>query len=73
MRAIEFLAETHSGILKLPESLKDWHDRPVKVILMRDEEVAKKTASRESLRVFFAQFNVDLSNFKFDRDEANER
>ncbi len=33
--------------------------------------VVPKTA--EEIAAFFNSFNVDLTNFKFDRDEANER
>ena len=28
---------------------------------------------RQALREYYSRFNVDLSNFKFDRDELNER
>lgn len=37
------------------------------------EEKKVNDASADSLQSFYGQFQIDLSNFKFDRDLANER
>ena len=36
---------------------------------MSKEQLSK----RDELMNFFAKFNADLSNYRFDRDEANDR
>ena len=38
-----------------------------------DQEVLDQERRLEEIRAFFSQYQLDLSNFKFDREEANER
>ena len=42
----------------------------IDVRLVDDDDDARR---RQELHDFFMQHQVDLSDFKFDRDEANER
>ena len=62
---------------------KNWVGKPVTIFY--DEEVIEtkvqaneeigdyKKKSLEEAKAFFNSINLDFSNFKFDRDEANER
>ena len=62
---------------------KDWVGKPVTIFY--DEEVIErkvqaseeiddyKKKSFEEVKEFYNSIRLDFSNFKFDRDEANER
>jgi hypothetical protein len=65
MCAVEFEADIVSEFLRIPnfEQLKNKH---VRVVI---EEEAVKTAPVRRL----SALQLDTSNFKFDRNEANER
>lgn len=56
--------EKQAEVLDFIEFLKTRHPRA-------GETAMPKTA--EEIEQFFRSFNVDTSNFKFDRDEANAR
>jgi len=66
----------HKIIVELPEN---FNAKEVDVIILPSEEDEKKltdvelTEWRKSLVEEFSQFNVDLSNFKFNRDELYDR
>jgi len=53
-------------------------DRPVsipqkkKVTVTIDEELPVSTAKRDARRAIFDKCRLDLTNFKFNRDEAND-
>ncbi|MDM8562759.1 hypothetical protein QUF54_05335 [Candidatus Marithioploca araucensis] len=37
MPAIDFNCYASSGIIKIPESDRDWYDKPITVVLLRQE------------------------------------
>ncbi|HID99829.1 MAG TPA: hypothetical protein EYP59_06030 [Thiotrichaceae bacterium] len=43
MQAIEFTYESHNGIIKVPEQYKDWFKKPIRVILLAQEQAYKMT------------------------------
>jgi len=65
MYAVEFKTKIDNGVVKIPIQYDEIRkiDDNIKVILMIDE-VKKRELNAISL---------DLSDFKFDRDEAHER
>ncbi len=71
MQAIEFETVSKDGIIKIPDSYQDFISKPLKVILLRADEPEK--TSPDKVDEFFDGINIDLSEYKFDRDEANER
>lgn len=75
MQAIEFLADSRNGIIRIPECYREWHAAPVKVILLRDASSACRAddEQRGALHRFFAQFNADLTNYHFNREDAHAR
>ena len=40
---------------------------------MREDNLLIENVRQQELKAFFAEYNRDLSGFKFDREEANER
>jgi len=67
MQTYTFDSEIRNGAIILPEKYKDISAGEVRVILQRngpDQPKAKKT---------YNAIELDISGFKFDREEANAR
>jgi len=75
MQTIEFESRSYNGIIEIPKIHKEWYDRTVKVILLTETEpeIRDRDTDKSELMRFFFFFNADLTDYKFDRDEANER
>lgn len=68
MQAVEFKSKPHDNVVDLPPDLCDWNNRPVRVILLADEEDA-----RPDISPAFTAISLKTRDFRFDRDEANAR
>jgi len=75
MQTIEFESRSYNGIIEIPKIHKEWYDRTVKVILLTETEpeIRDRDTDKSELMRFFDNFNADLTGYKFNRDEANER
>lgn len=75
MQTVEFESKSYNGIIQIPVIHKEWYDRPVKVILLTDTKLknSSKDSDKSELIGFFDRFNADLTGYRFNRDEANER
>jgi hypothetical protein len=60
-----------NGKIELTDEEKPQVRQEVQVILNTDN--SEEFEKGKDLRSFFDQFQLDLSHFKFDREEANER
>ncbi|NPV01264.1 MAG: hypothetical protein HPY53_07770 [Brevinematales bacterium] len=60
-----------NGKIELTDKEKPQGRQEVQVILNTGS--SNESHSSENLRSFFNQFQFDLSHFKFNREEANER
>lgn len=70
MQAIEFKTETHNGIIKLPYQFQQWNNKPVKVILLIEDEIESIQAND---KYRFDAVALNTKSFHFDREQANER
>lgn len=68
MHTIEFEAQTHDGIVQIPPQYKAWQNKTVHVILLEQEE---KQAPVQTPQFTAAALNT--RNYRFDREQANER
>jgi len=68
MQAVEFKSKPHDNVVDLPPNLRDWNNRPVRVILLADEE-----SSHAAISNVFKAISLKTRDFRFDRDEANAR
>lgn len=68
MQAVEFKSQAHDNVVDLPPNLRDWNNRPVRVILLAHEEAALPSTGNT-----FKAISLKTRNFRFDRDEANAR
>jgi hypothetical protein len=72
MKAIEFSGNIKDGILKIPKKLlPNVSDRSVRIIILVEEQQSPR--KKPSLKNRFKSLKLDTRDFKFDRDEANER
>jgi hypothetical protein len=67
MYAIEFETQTHNGIVQIPPQYQAWQNKAVHVILLETE----KQVSAQTPR--FTAAALKTRNFRFDREQANER
>ncbi len=68
MHAIEFEAQTHDGVVQIPPQFQDWQNKTVHVILLESEE--KNALARIPQ---FTAAAIKTRNYRFDREQANER
>ena len=69
MQAVEFMSKPHDNVVDLPPpNLRDWNKRPVRVILLADEE-----GSGPAISNAFKVISLKTRNYRFDRDDANAR
>jgi hypothetical protein len=68
MQAVEFKSKPHDNVVDLPHNLRDWNNRPVRVILLAEEETVPTPVGGT-----FKAVSLKTRDFRFDRDEANAR
>ncbi|SFR60208.1 hypothetical protein [Thiomicrospira sp. ALE5] len=77
MAAIEFKTTALGEHIDIPEKFKSLFKKPVKITVRLDENNEAQPSHIElnyaELKKVFGEINLDLSEFKFDREQANER
>jgi len=73
MQVIEFKAKSYDGLINIPDTYKDWYNNTVRVVLLREPKPLPQETDNTELKRFFDQFNADLTGYRFNREEANER
>ena len=83
MYAIEFITSIKNGIVHIPDQYKELQQKESVKILILVEEPGKdilhsinninKPKTSDNTENFFDKFQIDLTDYKFNRDEANER
>ena len=77
MKSIKFSTKTKDGIIVIPKKYQQKITNPVEVTLNYKEISAKakvrKIIKKNESDAFFNSFRIDLSRFKFNRDEASQR
>ncbi len=68
MNAIEFETQTHNGIVEIPPEYQAWQNKTVRVILLEPDE---KQSLAKTPR--FTAVTLKTQNYRFDREQANER
>jgi hypothetical protein len=74
MNAIEFNVLAKGDVVKIPYQYSGWHNKSLRVILLSESsDNTNNVLSSEEIKAFFASKQLDLQNYKFDREEANAR
>ncbi len=68
MYAIEFEAQAHDGIVQIPAQYQAWKNKNVHVILLEAEETHALAKTPQ-----FTAAALKTRNYRFDREQANER
>jgi hypothetical protein len=69
MQAIEFHSIVNNGVIPIPEQYKDKILNSVKVIVFPTDTKQAKGKKKTP----FHCIGIDMTGFKFDREEVNER
>jgi len=72
MNAIEFETISHDGKIDIPQKYSEWFEKPVKVILLSQENLTIQQ-QKDQAKTFFQNMQLDLTEYQFDREEANGR
>ena len=70
MQAFEFTSVTENGVIPIPELYRNKITDAVRVIVLTQD--AKKERGTKKQKTFH-NIGIDMSGFKFNREEANER
>jgi len=73
MQVIEFKSKLNDGLISIPDIYKDWYNNTVRVVLLREPKHLPQETDSTELQRFFDEFNADLTGYRFNREEANER
>jgi len=77
MKSIKFSTKTKDGVIIIPKKYQSKITNPVEVTLHYKDITSKSKVTRiikkNEIDSFFNNFRIDLSGFKFNRDEANQR
>ena len=73
MQAIEFNCKVDNRLINIPEIYKDWYNNTVRVVLFREPKPLPQETDSTELQRFFDEFNADLTGYRFNREEANDR
>jgi hypothetical protein len=66
MSAIDFNCYTSSGIIKIPENYQDWYDKPIRVILLREESTNISISKPSPRPIGLAKDKFQVSPHFFD-------
>jgi len=69
MQAVEFETKIENGVIPIPFQYRNDFSDNVKVILLSEDKVEKKP--REKKKIHY--IGIDMTGYKFDREEANAR
>ena len=72
MEAYEFQTAVNDGVIRIPVKYRNKLSGKVKVILMRENDIRKKTNNKKT-KADFPYFAIDTTGYVFNREEANER
>ncbi|MDR1626327.1 MAG: hypothetical protein LBT33_07270 [Spirochaetia bacterium] len=66
MKAIEFEVSLENGCIRIPKQYRDTITNGNKVLVFAEGAISRKSD-------IFPDARIDMSGFKFNREEANER
>jgi len=72
MQAYEFYATPENGSIKIPEKYRDKITSGVKVILLEEKFIGKEANTRHKSNLLLTP-TLNTKDWKFSREEANER
>ena len=69
MQAVEFNATVENGVIPIPSQYREAFSDNVKVFVRAEKKTDQESVKKKKL--FY--IGIDMTGYKFDREEANER
>jgi len=73
MEAYVFQTDLSDGIIQIPVEYLNKLSGKIRVILMQEGDIQKKSVHEAVKKSAFPYFAIDTKGFVFNREEANER
>jgi len=71
MQAVEFETKVENGVIPIPYQYRDTFSDDVRVIVLTDEKPSQETIKPKKKKIH--SIGIDMTGYKFNREEANER
>ena len=71
MQAVEFNATVENGVIPIPNQYRDTFSDNVKVIVRTEEKFPQDSINKKKKKIHY--IGIDMTGYKFDREEANAR
>ena len=71
MKSVEFTATVENGVIPIPNQYRHFFSDNVKVIVRTEEKVSQDSSNQKKKKIH--HIGIDMTGFKFDREEANAR
>jgi len=68
---VEFNATVENGVIPIPHQYRDTFSDNVKVIVRADERASQEPVKQKKKEIY--SIGIDMTGYKFNREEANER
>ena len=71
MQAVEFETKVENGVIPIPSQYRDTFSDDVRVIVLKEEKASQEPAKQKKKKLYY--IGIDMTGYKFNREEANER
>jgi hypothetical protein len=71
MQAVKFETRIENGVISIPYQYKNTFSDNIRVILLTEEGISLKPVKQKKKELHY--IGIDMTGYKFDREEANER
>jgi len=71
VQAVEFETKVENGVIPIPYQYRDTFSDNVRVIVLTGEKASQKPVKQKKKKLYY--IGIDMTGYKFDREEANER
>ena len=71
MQAVEFSAIIKNGMIPIPHQYREFFSDNVKVFVRTEDNVPQESIKQKKKKLHY--IGIDMTGYKFDREEANER
>jgi len=71
MQAVEFETKIENGVIPIPYQYRDTFSDDVRVIVLTNEKPSQEPVKQKKKKLHY--IGIDMTGYKFNREEANER
>ena len=71
MQAVEFEAKVENGAILIPHQYRDTLSDNIRVVVLAEKKIPQESVKQKKKNLHY--IGIDMSGYKFNREEANER